>query len=102
MCRHREDIAKDRDTHLADGDGITQRLQPSLEGSEFLRIGITNIPAEQWLRAERDRVDDIFRKRVVGEDVEETVLAGAPHTLLLGIISVPDDSKNSSVRDRVS
>lgn len=47
-------------------------------------------------------MDDIFSERVVGEDVEETVFARAPHALLLRVIPVPDDSKNSPVRGAVS
>lgn len=88
--------------YLADSDGITQRLQLGLESSEFLRIGITDVPAEQRLGAERDRMDDIFGERVLGEDLEEVVFAGAPHGLLLRVITVPDDSKNSPVARAVS
>lgn len=42
-------------------------------------------------------MDDIFGERVFTENLEEVVLAGAPHGLLLGVITVPDDAKNSPV-----
>lgn len=83
--------------YLADGDRITQRLQLCLESKELLCVGITDVPAEQRLGTERDRVDDIFGERVFTEDLEEIVLAGAPHGLLLRVITVPDDAKNSPV-----
>lgn len=88
--------------YLADGDRITQFLQLGLESKELLRIGIANVPAEQRLGTKGDGVDDIFGERVFAEDLEKVVFAGAPHGLLLRVVAVPNDSKNSPVVQLVS